>query len=102
MKSIFTETKDIHEIAINDRQYISHLVGQNESLLERIKLLEGKSEELAVLKINKIQVEKDLRESRDLCDRMSRELEGLKELGKENIKRSVSSADLHLSIGAHT
>ncbi|RPB19706.1 hypothetical protein L211DRAFT_594201 [Terfezia boudieri ATCC MYA-4762] len=86
VKSIFTETKDIHNIAINDRKYISHLVGQNESLIERIKLLESKSEELAVLKINKIQVEKDLRESRDLCDRMSRELEGLKELGKENIK----------------
>jgi len=94
VKSIFTETKDIHDIAINDRQYISHLVGQNESLQERVKLLESKGEELAVLKINKIQVEKDLRESRELCDRMSRELEELKELGKENIKRSTSSADL--------
>jgi len=101
VKSISTETKDIHNIAINDRQYISHLVGQNESLLERIKLLESKSEELAVVKINKIQVEKDLGESQGLCDRMSRELEGLKELGKENIKRSASRANLYISLDAH-
>jgi len=63
-------------------------------MLERIKLLESKSEELAVFQINKIQAEKDLGGSRGLSDPMSRELGGLKELGKENIKRSASIADL--------
>jgi len=38
------------------------VVGQNESLLERIKVRESKSEELAVFKINK-----DLGDSRILC-----------------------------------
>jgi len=60
---MFTGSKDIYNIASNDGKYISHLVGQNESLLERIKVPEVKVEELAVLEINK-----DLGDSRILCD----------------------------------
>jgi len=101
VKSIFTETKDIYNIAINYGKYISHMVGQHESFLEIIKLLESKSEELAVLKINKIQLEKDMGDSRGLCDPMSREFDGLNEFGKENIKRSASRADLFISLDAH-
>jgi len=101
LKSTSTETKEIHNIAISGRKYISHLVGQHGSLLYQIELLESKSEELAVLKINKIQVERDLGDSRGLCDPMSREFDGLNEFGKENIKRSASRADLFISLDAH-
>jgi len=69
--------------------------------MDRRQVLGSKSEKLAVLKLNKTQAEKDLGESRGLCDPMRRGFEALRDLGKEEIKRSVSSTDLYISLDAH-
>jgi len=69
--------------------------------MDRIQVLESKSEELAIRKLNKIQADKDLGESRGMYDPMIRCFEGIRDLGKGEIKRSVSSTDLYISLDAH-
>lgn len=58
-------------------------------MIEQLKVLGSKFEDLEIVKVNHTKTEKELVESRVLCTQLSGELEVLKELGKENLKRSA-------------